>query len=97
MAPGTTIYYEMLNKLWRSIQNKWRRMLTKGIIPLHDVWHHTVACTSALIKLNWEIFDHPPYSPDLVPSDYHLFSKMKVWLATQQFHSNEELMDGVNN
>jgi hypothetical protein len=32
-----------------------------------------------------------------VPSDYHLFTKMKVWLATQHFHSNEELMDGVNN
>jgi hypothetical protein len=22
---------------------------------------------------------------------------MKVWLATQHFHSNEELMDGLNN
>jgi hypothetical protein len=22
---------------------------------------------------------------------------MKVWLATQRFHTNEELMDGVNN
>jgi len=50
-----------------------------------------------LIKLfNWEIFDNPPYSPDLAPSDYHLFTKMKVWLATQRFHTNEELLDGVN-
>jgi len=50
-----------------------------------------------LIKFfGWEIFEHPPYSPDLSPSDYHLFSKMKVWLATQRFHTNEELMDGVN-
>ena len=50
-----------------------------------------------LIKLfGWEIFDHPSYSPDLSPSDYHLFSKMKVWLATQRFDTNEELMDGVN-
>ena len=46
---------------------------------------------------NWEIFDHPSYSPDLPPSDYHLFTKMKVWLATRRFHTNEELMDGVNN
>ena len=56
------------------------------------------ACTNVLIKLfNWEIFDHPPYSPELAPSDYHLFTKMKVWLATQCFHTNEKLMDGVNN
>ena len=46
---------------------------------------------------NWEIFDHPPYIPDLPPSGYHLFTKMKVWLATQRFHTNKELMDGVNN
>jgi hypothetical protein len=58
---------------------------------------HTAARTNALIKLFiWEIFDHPSYSPDLTPSDYHLFTKMKVWLGTQRFHTNEDLMDGVN-
>jgi transposase len=74
-------------------------MLTKGVVLLHDnVRPHTAPHTHALIKLfNSEIFDHPPYSPDLAPSDYHLFIKMKVWLATQRFHTNEELMDGVNN
>jgi len=95
MAPGTTItsevYCEMLNKLRRSIQNKRHGMLTKGVVLLHDnTWPHTAACTNALIKLfNWETFEHPPYSPDLVPSDYHLFTKMKVWLATQCFHTKK--------
>ena len=42
------------------------------------------------------IFDHPPYSPYLAPSDYHLFTKM-VSLATQRFHTNEGLVDGVSN
>jgi hypothetical protein len=73
-------------------------MLTKGIVLLHDnAWPHTMACTNALIQLfNWEISDHPPYRPDLAPSDYHPFTKM-VWLATQCLHTNKELMDGVNN
>jgi transposase len=103
MAPGTTImsevYCETRNKLQRSIQNKWRGMLTKGIVLLHDnARHHTTAHTNALIKLfNWEFFDHPPHRMDMVPSDYHLFTKMKVWLAIQRFHTNKELMDGVNN
>jgi hypothetical protein len=58
---------------------------------------NTAASTNALIKLfNCEIFDHPPYSPDLAPNDYHLFTKM-VWSATQRFHNNEELMDGASN
>jgi histone-lysine N-methyltransferase SETMAR len=74
-------------------------MLTKGVVLLHDnARPHTAARTNALIKLfNWEIFDHPSYSMNLVPSNYHLFTKMKVWLATQHFHTNKELMDGVNN
>jgi len=74
-------------------------MLTKGVVLLHDKARpHIAAGTNALMNLfNWEIFDHPPYIPDLPPSGYHLFTKMKVWLATQRFHTNEELMDGVNN
>jgi hypothetical protein len=74
-------------------------MLTKGVVLLYDnALPHTAASTNALIKLfSWEIFDHPPYSTDLAPSDYHLFTKMKVWLGIQRFHTNEELMDGVNN
>jgi transposase len=64
-------------------------MLTKGVVLLHDSARpHTTARKNALNKLfNWEIFEYPPYSPDLVPSDYHLFTKMKVWLATQSFHT----------
>jgi histone-lysine N-methyltransferase SETMAR len=55
-------------------------MLTKGVVSLGDnAGPHTTARTNALIKLfNWEIFGHPSNSPDLAPSDYHLFTKMKV-------------------
>jgi hypothetical protein len=73
-------------------------MLTKGDLLHDNALPHTAARTNVLIKrFNWEIFDHPYYSPDLVPSDYHLFSKMKVWMGTQRFHTNQELMNGVNN
>jgi hypothetical protein len=77
----------------------WRGMLTKGVVLLHDKARpHIADRTNVLIKLfNSEIFDHPSYIPDLAPSDYHLFTKMKVWLGTQHFHTNEELMHGVKN
>jgi len=26
-----------------------------------------------LMELGWELMLHPPYSPDLAPSDYYLF------------------------
>jgi hypothetical protein len=72
-------------------------MLSKSVL-LHDNDRpHTAALTNVLIKLfNWENVDQPSNSPDLAPSDYRLFTKMKVWLGTQRFHTNEELMDGVN-
>jgi hypothetical protein len=49
----------------------------------------------ALEHFNWELFDHPPYSLDLVPCDYHLFTYLKNWLRSQRFNTNEELMEGV--
>jgi histone-lysine N-methyltransferase SETMAR len=56
---------------------------------------HTAARTRALLQhLNWELSDHHPYSPDLVPSDYHLFSYLKNCLGSQSFNSIE-LMEGV--
>jgi transposase len=55
---------------------------TKGVLLHDNARPHTAASINALIKLfNWEIFDHPSYSPDLAPSDYLLFTKMKIWLV----------------
>jgi transposase len=48
-----------------------------------------------LEHFNWELFDHPPYSPDLAPSNYYLFTYLKNWLGSQCFDNNE-LMEGVN-
>jgi histone-lysine N-methyltransferase SETMAR len=42
-------------------------------------------------ELNWEILDHPPYSPDLAPSDYHLFSSLQNRLNNKKFERFEEV------
>jgi histone-lysine N-methyltransferase SETMAR len=51
-------------------------MLASGVMLFHDsACPHTAAHTQALLEhFNWELFDHPPYSPDLAVSDYHLFT-----------------------
>ena len=39
---------------------------------------HTAARTLAKIEdLGWKLLTHPPYSPDLAPSDFHLFGPLK--------------------
>jgi transposase len=72
-------------------------MLICGVVLLHNnARPHTAARTRALLEyFNWEFFDHSPYSPDLAPSDYHLFTCLKNWLGSQRFSNNEELTEGV--
>jgi histone-lysine N-methyltransferase SETMAR len=75
MQEGTTItpevYCETLKKLRSAIQDTRHGMLTYDVVLLHDSARpHTAVRTRALLEhFNWELFDHPPYSPDLSPSD----------------------------
>jgi transposase len=44
----------------------------------------------------WQNLPHPPHSPDLAPSDFHLvFPKMKKHLRGQRFHSSEDVQNEV--
>ena len=38
-----------------------------------------------LETLKWEVLPHPPYSPDIAPSDCYLLKLMANGLADQQF------------
>jgi hypothetical protein len=40
--------------------------------------HKAGARQERIQKLQWELFEHPPYSPDLVPSDLHLFHPLLI-------------------
>jgi [histone H3]-lysine36 N-dimethyltransferase SETMAR len=103
MERGTTItadvYCETLNKLRRAIQNRRRGKLSSGVILLHDnARPHTAAKTQEKIQdFRWELFNHPPYSPDLAPSDYFLFLHFKRWLGGQRFENDKEIKNAVEN
>jgi hypothetical protein len=68
-------------------------MLCSGVVMLHDnSCPHTAATTQDLIStLGWEQFDHPPYSPDLTPSDFHVFLHLKTLLGGRRFHDDNEV------
>ncbi|KAG5314892.1 SETMR methyltransferase, partial [Pseudoatta argentina] len=84
-------YCETLKKLRRAIQNKRRGMLTAGVSLLHNARPHVTASTTALLnQFSWDVLTHPPYSPNLAPSDYHLFTKLKESLAGKRFQSDEK-------
>jgi len=63
------------------------------VILLHDnAPSHTAKLVKKTIEaFGWEILSHATYSPDLAPSDYHLFASMGHALGQQHFTSYEDV------
>ncbi|GBM01567.1 hypothetical protein AVEN_59996-1 [Araneus ventricosus] len=70
------------------------RILTPETSTIHGP-HTTIRTREFLDSFGWELFDHPPYSTDLAPSDFQLLPHVKTWLATQGFEDDEELHASV--
>ncbi|XP_069700702.1 uncharacterized protein [Periplaneta americana] len=58
---------------------------------------HTARRTAAVLtEFGLELLDHPPYSPDLAPSDFHIFLHLKKFLSSgERFGNDEELKKSV--
>ena len=63
------------------------------VILLHDNARPHVAkvVKAALQELDWEVLMHPPYSPDLAPTDYHLFRSLSNQMRGLTFDNEEDL------
>jgi len=99
---GTTVtsatYCDMLQReLKPAIRYKRRGKLSKEILLLHDnARPHTAAHTLETLKqLKWEPMEHPPYSPDLAPSDFHLFDLLKEALSGRRISCDDDVEAAV--
>jgi len=68
-------YSSLLVQLKDTSKEKRRGKFTKGVLFLHDnaSAHRPLATQKKQAYLGFQCLDHLPYSPDLAPSDYHLF------------------------
>ncbi|PNF30463.1 hypothetical protein B7P43_G12155 [Cryptotermes secundus] len=76
---GCNALEKMLEKLdYSKVCSRWvPRMLTQNHKTHRmEVCHH-LATTAHIAKFGWTALPHPPYSPDVAPSDFHLFWPMK--------------------
>ena len=92
----TGIYYaDVLHKLRAAIKEKRRGKLRSGPLLLHDnAPAHTSHVAKAAVKdCGFVELPHPPYSPDLAPSDFFLFPNLKSALKGRRFADNEEVKD----
>jgi len=64
---------------------------------LQDNAHPHVAARTVdtIQKLKWNVLPHPPYSPDLADSDYHLFGPPEEHLGGKRFRNNEKVIQDV--
>jgi len=57
---------------------------------------HTARATIAALEImKFEVLSHLPYSPDLVPSDFHFFPHLKGDLKGTHFTSDDEMKQAV--
>ncbi|CAK9809291.1 Histone-lysine N-methyltransferase SETMAR [Anthophora quadrimaculata] len=71
----------------------------KNVILLHDnVRPHTARVTQEkILELGWSVLPQPLYSPDLAPTDYHLFCSLQNFLNGKTFNSEEQVSQAVEN
>jgi hypothetical protein len=54
--------------------------------------HKSMKTTAKLHELGYKLLLHPPYFPDLAPSDFFLLADFKRVLAGNKFSTNEEVI-----
>jgi len=87
-------YYVNLVQQARKLRRKSRMC---DLYYLHDnAPIHTSGLSTAVIQgCSLTVLPHPPYSPDLAPSDFYLFNHLKRALRGRHFSSKEDLQKAV--
>lgn len=96
---NSQVYCQQLTKLNEALQQKRPDLVNrKGVVFHHDNArpHTSLETRQKLLEFGWEVLSHPPYSPDLAPSDYYLFRSLQNSLRGKKFTSNEDIKEYLN-
>ena len=93
VSVNAEFYSDVLTDLRRPLREKRRGKLTTGVLLQHDKAraHTAEFVQNTAVKLGFELLPHPPYSPDLAPSDYWLFPQMTRQTAGERFENIQGL------
>ncbi|UYV63239.1 hypothetical protein LAZ67_2003519 [Cordylochernes scorpioides] len=91
-------YCEVLTKLRAAIKRKRPGLLSRKLLLVHDnARPHAARTTQTLLEnCKWKIFTHPLHSPDLAPSDFHLFPALKLHSGGKHFANDYEVQAEAN-
>lgn len=100
LRPGETItaekYCSEIDDFHKKLKQKQPALVNrKGPILLHDNArpHVSQKTVKKLNELGYEVLAHPPYSPDLSPTDYHLFRHFDNFLREKTFKNEAMTKD----
>ena len=103
LKKGVTINSHYFSSLLRdglrtALKNRRRGKLTsRPLLQMDNARPHTAAITQQTVEqLGWTVLPHPPYSPDLAPSDYHLIGTLKKPLRGKHFADVQEMKAAVD-
>ena len=86
------LYVQQTERLKMTIQEK-RPNRQHNVLLMHDNARPRVAdmTKEAIQTRGWEVLPHPPYSPDLTPTYFHLFRSLSNAMCGVSFNSDAEL------
>ena len=88
-----SISYLLSYYFWKSI-NKWRNggdLKLRSFFLVIDLAHSANFTMATIEECGLQLLEHPPYSPDLAPSDFFLFPEMKRQLKGRRFEDRNEI------
>ncbi len=98
-----TVNQRVFRAIFRHFHEAYQRRRPHSSIRGHHFFHfdnapaHTTDLTVQLIhQLGWTHLPHPAYSPDLAPSDFWLYARLKKNLRGIQYGSLDELKEAVS-
>ena len=90
------VYSRQLLDLANSIKHSSRRRLEVNLLHDNARPHKCKVVRDVIFDLKWKEVDHPPYSPDIAPSDYHLFRPLKAFLRNKKFMNYDDVHKAVS-
>lgn len=102
LKPGETIdaklYSSQLSRVQKALIIKQPALTNRNkVVFLQDnARPHTAILTQKkIVQLKWDLLPHPPYSPDISPSDYYLFLSLDNHMRNKNFDTADGLQTEI--
>ncbi len=94
LPEGKTVNADLYRRQLTTVMEKLRqlsRRTTSRFLHNNAAPHTAKVTKETLEALGFWVLPHPPYSPDLAPSDFHLFRSLRWFLRDKTLETEQEV------